>query len=78
MSASSKRLCLEEGLEVACCDDERAELVFSELAATSPADGGFDDAKICVNDEPGDRAVDGEGDELGVKHSRSRRRRLRC
>jgi hypothetical protein len=73
-------LCLEEGLEVACCDDGGAELAFGDLAATSPADGGFDDAKICVNDEPGDCAVDdgtgwidndddGDGDEVSLKYS---------
>lgn len=79
MSALSKRLWLKEGLKVACCDNEGAALAFGKLAVISPVDGGFDNAKICVNDEPGDCAVDdgdddGDGDELCLKRSRSRRR----
>jgi hypothetical protein len=39
-----------EELEVACCDDERV--------ATGPADGGLDDDKTSVEDEPNDCPVD--------------------
>ena len=51
-------LLLEEGWEVACCDDCGEAPAFGELAATSPADGGLDDAKICVDGEPGDCDAD--------------------
>jgi hypothetical protein len=57
LSASSKRLCLKEELKVTYYDDGGAELAFSNLTATSPADSRFDDAKICVNNKPGDYAV---------------------
>jgi hypothetical protein len=89
MSALSKRLWPEEGLEVACCDDEAGALGFCKLAATSPADGELDVAKICVDDEPCDCAVedvnawvendDGDGDEarlLCLKGFRSSSLRL--
>ena len=46
LSAFSKRLWLKEGLEAACCEDEAATLALGEVAATRPADGGFDDTKI--------------------------------
>ena len=52
-------LSLEEGWEVACCDDCGGAPAFGESAATRPADGVLDDAKICVNGEPGDYVADG-------------------
>jgi hypothetical protein len=62
LNASSKRLCLQEGLEVACCADEAVALAFGELAATSPDTGGLDDDKTCVDDEPGDCSAVEDGD----------------
>jgi hypothetical protein len=72
-----------EVLEVASCGD-------GKLAATGPADGWLD-AKMCVDNEPGDCIIDdidawvdndgdGEGDEvrlLKLKCLRTRCRRLR-
>lgn len=52
-------LLVEEGWEVACFGDGGPALGFGEFAATSPADGELDDAKICVDGEPGDCAADG-------------------
>jgi hypothetical protein len=75
----------------ASCGNGKAALAFGELAATGPADGWLDDAKICVDNEPGDCVVDdvdawvdkdgdGDGDEvrlLELKCLRTRYRRLR-
>lgn len=69
LRASSKRLWLEEGLEVACGDDEAAALAFGELAATSPVAGALEDAG--VGDEP--RLVG-----LKVLRSRSRKPGFLC
>lgn len=58
LRTTSKILLLEEGLEVAWCNEGAGTLAFCELVATSPADGWSDDVKIFIDDEAGDCAAD--------------------
>jgi hypothetical protein len=64
--------------EFGCCDDEGAALAFGQLAATSPAGDGLDDAGIPIDDLPGDCAVDdGDNDEVRFLDAKPRSRALK-
>jgi len=54
----SNILSLEEGFVVAGCEGGMRMQGFGGFAVTCPADGGFDNAKFCVNNEPCDGAAD--------------------
>lgn len=75
MSTLSRRMQREEGLEVACCDEEGGAMMFGKFTAIGPTDGGKSASTMSLV-----TAVDdGNGDEvrsLDLRGARSRWRRL--